>query len=96
MYKPASKMGLAFLYSQNYLYYGLFVALLFFKSTLILTGGIFLFNLILQLITFRFASVKLNEKDLLIWVVPFEILMLFLYPALHIAKVFAKPNKWKN
>ncbi len=96
LYKSSSKRGLAFLYAQNYLFYGLFVSLLFFKSTLMLTGSIFLFNLILQLITFRFASVKLNEKDLLIWVVPFEILMMFIYPALHIAKAFAKPNKWKN
>lgn len=96
LYKGTTRFRLGYFYSIHYLFWSLFIVLLFFKNALFIALGVFLLKIILQIVIFSGAMKRLNEKDLLPWLMLFEVLFLFLYPALHISKKFTKPNKWKN
>jgi hypothetical protein len=57
--------------------------------------GIFILRLVIQMIIFKKAMEKLNEKDLL-WLTPiFEFFLLFFYPILVVSNTFVKQHKWK-
>ncbi len=96
LYKPATKTGLFFYFSVHYLFWMLFFALLFFKSTLFIALGVFLIKLTAQMIIFNNAMKRLNEKDLLPWTPIMEFILLFMYPFFQISGKFSKPNKWKR
>lgn len=96
LYSSASKTKIAFSYfSQYYFYFSLF-ALAITLKTLILIPIVLLLKMIFQVVFLNKSAKKLNEKDLLIGSVIYELILLFIYPIFHIAKLFNKPNKWTN
>ncbi len=96
LYSPSSKTRLAFSYFSQYYFYFSLIALAFTLKTLLLIPIILLLKMILQWIFLNKISKKLNEKDLLAGSVIYELILLFIYPIFHIAKLFNKPNKWTN
>ena len=96
LYKGSTKFRLTYIHAVNYLFWGLFITLLFVKSLLFIALALFLVKVIFQMIIFNGAMKQLKEKDLLPWFLVLEFLLLFIYPVLHITKIFTKPNKWKN
>ncbi|MBA2612700.1 MAG: glycosyltransferase [Bacteroidetes bacterium] len=96
LYSPASKTKLAFSYfSQYYFYVSLFAMALTLK-TLILLPIVLLLKVIFQLIFLNKVTKKLNERDLLVGSILYELILLFIYPIFHVVKLFNKPNKWTN
>ena len=95
-YNTATKTKLTVGYALQYTFYILFFTLLCFKLTFVaaLTGLIL--KVCTQMLIFRKASQKLNERDM--WVLSFlyEFILLIIYPVFHISKLFHKPNKWKS
>ncbi len=96
LYSPSSKTRLAFSYFSQYYFYFSLIALAFTLKTLLLIPIILLLKMILQWIFLNKITKKLNEKDLLAGSVIYELILLFIYPIFHIAKLFNKPNKWTN
>lgn len=96
LYSPSSKTKLAFSYFSQYYFYLSLFALSITLKTLLLIPIILLLKMIFQVIFLNKASKKLNEKDLLFGSVIYELILLFIYPIFHIAKLFNKPNKWTN
>jgi glycosyltransferase involved in cell wall biosynthesis len=95
-YRPGTKFRLGFYLSLNYLFWGLFISTLCFKATMAAAGGLLFLRWMLQLLIFGGAAKRLNEKGILgLWFV-FDLLFLFIYPALHLTKRFFRPNKWMN
>ena len=95
LYSPSSKTKLAFSYFSQYYFYFSLIALAFTLKTLLLIP-IILLKMIFQWIFLNKITKKLNEKDLLAGSVIYELILLFIYPIFHIAKLFNKPNKWTN
>jgi len=95
-YNSKTKNKLAFLHFSNYLFHFSFFAGLIFPSLLIPVLSIWLIKLIFQFIVFNGAMKKLNERDLIIFIVIFDILLLFIYPFLHAGKKIVKQTKWKT
>ncbi|MBL7921380.1 MAG: glycosyltransferase [Bacteroidia bacterium] len=96
LYSPSSKTKLAFSYFSQYYFYFSLIALAFTLKTLLLIPIILLLKMIFQWIFLNKITKKLNEKDLLAGSVIYELILLFIYPIFHIAKLFNKPNKWTN
>jgi hypothetical protein len=84
------------LYSMSiFLFYILFVTLLVRDHNTIWIVLLFITRLIAQMIIFYKCMAKLNEKDLIWFVLFFEITMLFIHPLAFISNLFTKSNKWK-
>ena len=96
LYTPSSKTKLAFSYFSQYYFYFSLIALAFTLKTLLLIPIILLLKMIFQWIFLNKITKKLNEKDLLAGSVIYELILLFIYPIFHIAKLFNKPNNWTN
>ncbi|MHB8261127.1 MAG: glycosyltransferase [Bacteroidia bacterium] len=96
LYTGVSKNRLGILYASNYLFYLLFIGSLFNLDLIIVTGSLFLVKNIMQMIVYYKAAKKLEEKDLLLGFLFFELLLLFLYPIWHLQKMFVKSRKWKD
>ena len=95
-YKPSTRFALGFYYALNYLFWGLFVAGLFFKETFLPALGLLLLRWVIQLLIYASAAKKLNQKGIVgLWFV-FDVIFLFIYPALHLTKRYFRPNKWMN
>jgi hypothetical protein len=73
----------------------LFVALCI-PKILIPVISIWLVKLIAQFIVYSGTMKKLGEKDLLGFIIIFDILLLFIYPFLHLSRKIVKQNKWKT
>ena len=96
LYTSSSKSRIAFSYfSQYYFYLSLFAMAITLK-TAILIPVVLLLKMILHWMFLNKITKKLNEKDLLAGSVIYELILLFIYPIFHIAKLFNKPNKWTN
>lgn len=95
-YHSASKAKIMLGYSFQYAFHLLLIALLFFKTTLIVATVGLIFKICLQFVIFNKAAKKLNEVDLWKLAFVFEFILLILYPIFHISKMFHKPNKWKS
>jgi poly-beta-1,6-N-acetyl-D-glucosamine synthase len=95
-YTSTSKIKIALGYGVQYAFYFLFISLFFFKTTMIAALIGLVLKICIQMIIFKKAAAKLNEKDL--WALSFfyEIVLLIVYPIFHISKMFNKPNKWKS
>jgi hypothetical protein len=63
---------------------------------MLIAGSVWFLKLVIQLIVYNGAMKKLEEKDLLPLILIFDIVLLFIYPALQLSKKFVKPNKWKS
>lgn len=96
LYTASSKNRLVFLHALNYLFWTLAVVAFTRVDWIVVTAGAFVLKNIIQFITLYKGAEKLDEKDILGGFLLFEILLLFLYPAWHLKRVFFKPAKWKN
>lgn len=96
MYNGPSKNRLGILHTNNYLFYALFIASLFFIDMISVTAALFVIKSVVQLIVFNKAAKKLEEKDLTAGLLLFEFLLLFLYPVWHTQKRYANTTKWKG
>ncbi len=77
-------------------FYALFViSLLWFKEYYMYITGVFAFRLLLQLVIYKAAMRRLNEKYLLIPAILYDIMMPFLNFILILANYFTPKNKWK-
>jgi biofilm PGA synthesis N-glycosyltransferase PgaC len=95
-YNTASKTKIMLGYSFQYAFHILLIALLFFKTTLIVATVGLIFKICLQFVIFNKAAKKLNEVDLWKLAFVYEFILLIVYPIFHISKLFHKPNKWKS
>ena len=94
-YNSSSKTKITLGYMSQYAFHFLFLSLFLFKTTMLAALVGLVLKICIQMIIFKKASEKLNEKDL--WALAFfyEIVLLTVYPIFHISKMFHKPNKWK-
>ena len=95
-YNMNSKLIIGLDYSFKYLFYSMIIVLLCFKSTMLISGGLFLLKIIFQMIIFNKASKKFNEPDLWVFAFVYEFILLLIYPVFYMYKLFFKPNKWTN
>jgi cellulose synthase/poly-beta-1,6-N-acetylglucosamine synthase-like glycosyltransferase len=94
-YKSNHKLMLGMFSLTNVLFILLFLALVVVKFPIEIILSIFLFKLLVQIIIFRQAMVKLDEKDL-IFLAPFlDLFIAFFHPYLYLSNPFIKPPKWK-
>lgn len=95
-YNSNSKTKITLGYIFQYGFHLFFLSVLIFKTTVIAALAGFILKVLIQMITFKKTSKKLNEVDL--WALAFfyEIILLIVYPIFHISKLFHKPNKWKS
>jgi len=96
LYSGASKARIAFSYFSQYFFYLSLLSLCLSINTLILFPLLLTLKVVLHWIFLNKAAKKLNEPDLLFAAVIYEPVLLFLYPAFHLRKMFYKPNKWTN
>lgn len=89
-YTGASKNRLVMLHALPYLFW-LAAALAFTRADWVLiTGTFFLIKHLVQAISLYKAAKKLDEQDIIAGFLLFEFLLLFLYPAWHLNRVFFK------
>jgi hypothetical protein len=96
LYSPSSKTKIAFSYFSQYYFYLSLLAMVITLKTLIILPMLLLLKMIVQWLFLNKITKKLNEKDLLLGSVVYELILLFIYPIFHLAKLFNKPNKWTN
>lgn len=95
-YKPASVKRLSLLGASQYAFWIFFVLAILTQIQPIVVLSVFAVRLLSQLIIFKKAMDRLNEKDLLLFSPVFELFLLFLYPAFNLANTVIKENKWKS
>jgi len=95
LYNFKTKFRLGVMALSQYLYYGLFIALLAMQIEPVTVLSVFVFRFSVQILIFKKSMDKLGEKDLLLLAPLFELLMLFFYPTLLVSNLFMKKNKWK-
>ncbi len=95
-YKPSSKYRLFFNYFSQYYFYISLLFLCITLKTILLAPSVLLLKMIVQWIILNKATKRLNEKDLLVGSVLYELLLLIIYPIFHLSKLLYKPNKWTN
>ena len=94
-YKPKFRFLLSLDYFTKLLYYSSFIVLLILKYNLIITGSIFVAFFLTHMIIFKLCADRLNERDLIILSPLFDILFLFISPAIYISNFFIKLDRWK-
>lgn len=97
LYNFGTKWRLFWENTSRVSFYALFVlSLIFFKVYLVYILGAFGFRMILQLTVFKVAIHRLNEKNLMIPSLLYDIIMPFLSFSIILANYFTtKRNKWK-
>lgn len=96
LYTSASKARIAYSYFSQYFFYLSLLGLCLSINTVIIAPLLLILKVVLHWILLNKAAKKLNESELLFGSVIFEPVLLFLYPAFHLRKLFYKPNKWTN
>ncbi|MCK4676619.1 MAG: glycosyltransferase [Bacteroidales bacterium] len=94
-YKKRHKIWLGLFSVSRLLFYSTFVVLMVYSDLLFFVVGIFLIRLLTQLIITRKCMSKLNEKELLVILPFYEIIMMFINVILRFSIIIAKKNKWK-
>ena len=95
LYKPKHKFILSLQIIFQFLFYGLFVALLFFKPALYYAAGVFLFSLIIRSFIYPRLLKRLNYADLRWWFPILDILLFIFLVFNGILSIFVKKVKWK-
>jgi len=95
LYKPKHKFILSLQIIFQFLFYGLFVALLFFKPALYYAAGVFLFSLIIRSFIYPRLLKRLNYADLRWWFPILDILLFIFLVFNGIVSIFVKKVKWK-
>ncbi|MBK9284550.1 MAG: glycosyltransferase [Sphingobacteriaceae bacterium] len=96
LYKSSSKSRIAFSYFTQYYFYLSLLGLCLSINTILIAPILLTLKVIIHWIMLNKATKKLNESDLLWGSVFFEPVLLILYPAFHLRKLFYKPGKWTN
>ena len=102
-YKPSDKIRLGIYPFAQMFFWLLFVVLLVFCQSagfpqydIYIMLSLLLFRLIVQLIIFKYAMDKLQEKDLLLISLIAELFLLGFYPMLTISNKLFRRKKWKK
>ncbi|MBU8892852.1 MAG: glycosyltransferase [Bacteroidales bacterium] len=96
LYKSGIKWRLFCENTSRVSFYVLFtLSMLWFKEFYIYISGVFAFRILMQLVIFKVAMKRLNEKYLLIPSLLYDILMPFINFTFILANYFTKKNKWK-
>jgi biofilm PGA synthesis N-glycosyltransferase PgaC len=94
-YKPSDKRYIGFqVFSSFFFYVTLFLlmGLQFFPWIILF---LFIVRLIVQMIIFKGAMEKLDEKDLWLWSPLLDMVLTFIYPLLTISNSFNEEPRWK-
>lgn len=94
LYRKSVKRFFGYVYLLPVLFYLLLAVLAILQYALYILPGIFLLRIIVQLIVYRKAMIKLNEKDLLFYTPFLEILFIFIQPYLYISSKLTKNVPW--
>jgi cellulose synthase/poly-beta-1,6-N-acetylglucosamine synthase-like glycosyltransferase len=93
-YRKSVKLFLGYLYLLPVIFYLIFIILLALNYALYIIFGLFLIRIGVQLLVYRKAMIKLNEKDLLYYAPVLEILFIFIQPYLYISSKLTKNLPW--
>lgn len=96
LYNSQSKLIIGFNYFSQYFFYLSLLPLVFFVETLLLIPMLLAFKSGVQWLVLNGAAKRLNERDLLLGSVVYELILLVIYPIFQVGKVIYKPNKWTN
>lgn len=96
LYNSQSKLIIGFNYFSQYFFYLSLLPLVFFVETLLLIPILLAFKSGVQWLVLNGAAKRLNERDLLLGSVVYELILLVIYPIFQVGKVIYKPNKWTN
>jgi len=94
-YNFMSKFRLIMIGMSQYLFFGLFVALLIVQFQPIVVLSVFAFRLIVQRLVYYKAMKLLSEKDLFVLAPFYELCMMVMYPVIKISNMTMRKNKWK-
>lgn len=94
LYTSATKSKIGFTYFSQYFFYISLFALALSMQTILFIPMLWLVKAIVQIVILNKAAKKLNENDLLIASVFYELILLFIYPIFHLTKIVYKRNKW--
>jgi len=93
-YRKSVKLFLGYLYLLPVIFYLIFIILIVLNYALYIIFGLFLIRIGVQLLVYRKAMIKLNEKDLLYYAPVLEILFIFIQPYLYISSKLTKNLPW--
>lgn len=94
LYRKSVKRFFGYVYLLPVLFYALLTALAVLQYALYILLALFLLRIIIQIIVYRKAMLKLNEKDLLFYTPFLEILFIFIQPCLYISSKLTKNVPW--
>lgn len=94
LYRNSVKFFFGYTYFLNVLFYSIISILALLQYALYFLLALFLLRIIIQLIIYRKAMIKLNEKDLLFYTPFLEILFIFIQPYLYISSKLTKNVPW--
>lgn len=94
LYRKSVKRFFVYVYLLPVLFYALLTALAFLQYALYILLALFLLRIIIQIIVYHKAMLKLNEKDLLFYTPFLEILFIFIQPYLYISSKLTKNVPW--
>ncbi len=95
-YKNQTKTKLFFNYFSQYFFYCALIPLCFAFNTILVAPAVLVLKMLVQWIILSKITKRLNEPDLLVGSVIYELLLLIIYPIFHLSKLFFKQNKWTN
>ena len=94
-YKSSTKLNLGIYSFSQLVFFATFAVLVSVDYTFLIVYPLFVLRLSSQLIIFKRAMIKLNEKNLFIGIPFFEIFFIIFNPLIVIYNTVSKPDKWK-
>ena len=94
-YKLLHKLLLAEFYSSQFLFWLLSIILMVVNVKLTIILPLFIFTVIIKYLIFGYASKKLNETDLIIFIPFLELFLIFIQFSIFISNLVSKPKHWK-
>jgi len=93
-YRAGHKFLLGLYPLSQWLFFGCMTALLILWFQPYLVLGLFGLRLLLQLLILNKTMARLGERDLLVYSPLIELFLMFFYPALGVARIFQRKNRW--
>ncbi len=94
-YKKKHKFLLSFYYLSLLLFYALFIVLIFSQYNIYLLLSIFLIRMFSALFLFKKCMLRLEERNLLVYLPVFELFFLFFNPLVSLSAYIFKEQRWK-
>ena len=94
LYRNSVKLFFGYVYVLQVLFYTILAFLAVLKYALYFLLALFLLRNLIQMLVYRKAMIKLNEKDLLFYTPFLEIIHIFIQPYLYISSKLAKNVPW--